>query len=823
MNIVKKINTKNISLALCFLVISAYIILGNCLTFNLGNRLPIKTAEIIAAISCLILLIIHKKDLIKISKDNIKILIWFAIAAIPVIFFDYSLKQSAYGLLYSLRIIATLCVAIAITNVFKKYEISRDKICNYIIYNYLIVVGIGLIQLIFFPVAYDFYDIFYNMGVYFANPDPHVGRLISTYFDPNYLAACLIIPSMLCLNYYAKKGSKLNLLYLVIFITAIVLTVSRSGVLGICIALFIYFISTIRIENKKIEKSKTTIRALAIGIIVATIFAFLTFCTDVRVFKRILGTANDDSTYARISDWSKGLQTISSDEEKAQKKEESEKIKSKNNLVIGIGYNMLGFTEANSSKASSASFGNDSSLLVILITSGTIGSLYFIYVITERLIRAYKERKKYTDNEALIAIIITSLVICNFNNLLFYTLWLLPIFTLLNLKKEKDLNYQEPIFIKKEKYKIGIDGRPLTEKRAGIGNYTYEIIKNLNEIDKENEYYIYSNKEIVLDFELNNNFHKCSSKFKIGTIWLYFILPLKLKKDQIDIFWGTQHCLPKRTDYTKKMKYILTIHDLAIFKFKKIGSFYNTIIQKIIVKKACNNADKIIAISNATKKDIVDICNIPEEKIEVIYNGTNYTEQYGIAEKEEKNILKELEIDNKEYILFLGTIEPRKNVDTIIKAFEILKEKNKKLILVIAGGLGWRYKKTLELIEKSTVKDDIKIIGYVDKTKKEVLYKNSKCFVYPSLYEGFGLPILEAMNGQTIVVTAKNSSLTEVGGECAIYCEEELDENKLAESISKALNMSLEERKNTITKSRELVKKFSWKKTSEAVLNTLKN
>ena len=304
---------------------------------------------------------------------------------------------------------------------------------------------------------------------------------------------------------------------------------------------------------------------------------------------------------------------------------------------------------------------------------------------------------------------------------------------------------------------------------------------------------------------------------------MYFILPLKLKKDQIDIFWGTQHCLPKRTDYTKKMKYILTIHDLAIFKFKKIGSFYNTIIQKIIVKKACNNADKIIAISNATKKDIVDICNIPEEKIEVIYNGTNYTEQYGIAEKEEKNILKELEIDNKEYILFLGTIEPRKNVDTIIKAFEILKEKNKKLILVIAGGLGWRYKKTLELIEKSTVKDDIKIIGYVDKTKKEVLYKNSKCFVYPSLYEGFGLPILEAMNGQTIVVTAKNSSLTEVGGECAIYCEEELDENKLAESISKALNMSLEERKNTITKSRELVKKFSWKKTSEAVLNTLKN
>ena len=95
--------------------------------------------------------------------------------------------------------------------------------------------------------------------------------------------------------------------------------------------------------------------------------------------------------------------------------------------------------------------------------------------------------------------------------------------------------------------------------------------------------------------------------------------------------------------------------------------------------------------------------------------------------------------------------------------------------------------------------------------------------MYPSLYEGFGLPILEAMNGQTIVVTTKNSSLTEVGGECAIYCEEELNENKLAESINKALNMSSEERKNTIAKGKEIVKKFSWKKTAEGVLNTLKN
>lgn len=371
--------------------------------------------------------------------------------------------------------------------------------------------------------------------------------------------------------------------------------------------------------------------------------------------------------------------------------------------------------------------------------------------------------------------------------------------------------------------KIGIDGRPLTEKRAGIGNYTYEIIKKLNEIDTENEYYIYSNKDIVLDFKLNNNFHKCTDKSKIGTLWLYFLLPSLLKRDDIDIFWGTQHCLPKRNKFTENLKYVLTIHDLAIFKFKKIGSLYNTIIQKLIVKRACDDANEIIAISNATKKDIIEICEIPEEKIKVVYNGTNYNEQCNVTKDKEIEVLKKLKLENKKYILFLGTIEPRKNVDTLIKAFEILKEKEKELILVIAGGLGWRYQNTLNLIENSKVKNDIYLIGYVDKETKNILYKNAKCFVYPSLYEGFGLPILEAMNGRTIVVTEKNSSLTEVGGDSALYCDDELDANKLCKVIEKAISINGEERKKIIENGIEIVKRFSWKDTATGILNILKN
>lgn len=473
MSILKNINIKNISLMLCYLIISAYIVLGNCLTFNLGNRMPIKVAEIIAFISCVILFIFHKKDLLKISKSNIKLLIWFAIAIVPIIFLDYTLNQKIYGLLYSARIVATLFVALAINNIFKKYDICINRFLNYIIYNYIIVVIIGIIQVVLFPQAHDFYRIFYKIGVYFSNPDAHLERLVSTYFDPNFLAACLIIPTILSLHNYVNTGKKIYIFYIALFITIIILTVSRSGILGICVALFVYTVCTIKFDKKKIKIDKQTIRACFITVTTAVIFIFFMFCTNVRVFKRILNTAEDESTHARIEDWVGGINSFISKEEVTEKNESGKqeiynenqntaveenknqntvveenknenqnqntiivrdnKKTFKNNILFGIGYNMLGFMESNVDKPSAASFGNDSSLIVIFITSGIVGLIYFIGLVGTWLIRKYGNRMKNTVDIALIAIILSALIICNFNNLLFYTLWLMPIFVLLNM------------------------------------------------------------------------------------------------------------------------------------------------------------------------------------------------------------------------------------------------------------------------------------------------------------------------------------------------------------------------------------------------------
>lgn len=430
---IKGINTRKISLILCYLTIGAYIILGNCMTFNIGNRMPIKLAEIIALFSCIILLVLHKKDVIKIEKNNLKIVFWFVLATLPMFIYDYKLKEMAYGLLYSIRIIATLAVVILITNVLKKYEEQTDNICKFLICCYIVVSIIGIIQLIFFPQAYDFYDIFYNIGVYFSNPDPHIDRLISTYFDPNFLAACIMIPTILSLNYYTRTGQKRYLALVAFFITIIVLTVSRSGTAGLCVALFIYAICTIRIKDKKIIIDKFTKRAFGVMIATAIIFIILALFTNVRVFKRILGTLDDESTYARVSDWSNGAKIIESQEETEDLDVEQEET----NLFWGIGYNMIGFTKTNADKVSASAFGNDSSLMLIAISSGVIGSAYFAYVLVSRLIVGFKEINKYKMNISVITIILTSLLICNFNNLLFYILWLFPIFILLNINKEE--------------------------------------------------------------------------------------------------------------------------------------------------------------------------------------------------------------------------------------------------------------------------------------------------------------------------------------------------------------------------------------------------
>lgn len=371
--------------------------------------------------------------------------------------------------------------------------------------------------------------------------------------------------------------------------------------------------------------------------------------------------------------------------------------------------------------------------------------------------------------------------------------------------------------------KIGIDARGLDGNKAGIPKYIEEIIKEFNSFTNENnEYVLYSSRAIKINYDLKDNIIIKDGNKRLGSFWLYLKLPKILKEDSIDVFWGTQHCLPKRNKYTKNIKFVLTIHDLAIKKLKTVGSIKNTIIQMLFLKKSIKNADKIIAISEATKKDIIEIYNIKEDKINVIYNGTNFEESLAINEKAKSEIQDKFKIKDTPYIFFLSTIEPRKNVETLIKAFNYIKKKENNLKLIIAGGLGWKYEKVIKLFEESPYKEDIVMPGYISKEEKDYLYQNAECFVYPSLYEGFGLPILEAMARRTLVITANNSSLPEVGGDVAFYYNNVLDYEELGNKILEIMKLDENQKQKRIEAGLEQAKKFTWEKCAKETLDILK-
>lgn len=366
---------------------------------------------------------------------------------------------------------------------------------------------------------------------------------------------------------------------------------------------------------------------------------------------------------------------------------------------------------------------------------------------------------------------------------------------------------------------IGIDARPLiSDKPSGIGVYLSEVLNVFKNSSNDNNFILYSNKPISSKYSFPNNFQIKVIPGKIGTLWLRYIIPRSLVLDDVDVFWGTQHILPKRNN---KIKYILTVHDLSLIINPSWGSIKNAIMQNLFTKASIRDADILIADSKSTKKDIERLCKVQSNKIKTIYLGG--VERYlNFDDKLVKATLEKYNITNK-FFYYVGTIEPRKNIGTIVKAFERVCNFYPNIQLVLSGGLGWKYKPILELIEKSTVSKNIVRTGYISTVEKAILLNNAQAFVFPSHYEGFGIPVLEAMTQGTLVITARNSSLCEVGGDAAFYMENESDSDELEKLMETILSMPKEARIFRIEHGLQIAKAFSWdvcaRKTMDILIN----
>jgi glycosyltransferase involved in cell wall biosynthesis len=263
----------------------------------------------------------------------------------------------------------------------------------------------------------------------------------------------------------------------------------------------------------------------------------------------------------------------------------------------------------------------------------------------------------------------------------------------------------------------------------------------------------------------------------------------------------------------------VVIHGLEYEFMPEAYSSWERLYMRFSIKKSCQWAQKVIAVSKNTKKDLKKIYGVPDEKVKVIYEGydKNYLFPDCLVDGRVPDSQEKFKIQNyKPYLLFVGRLEKRKNIEGIIAAFEIMKEKHKiphKLVLAGKPGYGWE--DIAEKIDNSKYKKDIIQTGFIDEAEKWKLFQEADIFLFPTFYEGFGLPILEAQASGVPVISSNVSSLPEVAGEGALYVSPG-EPSPLSEVVNKLVN-DRELRDAIIKKGHENLERFDWKRCSEEI------
>ncbi len=371
---------------------------------------------------------------------------------------------------------------------------------------------------------------------------------------------------------------------------------------------------------------------------------------------------------------------------------------------------------------------------------------------------------------------------------------------------------------------IGIDGNEANvTKRVGISEYAYWLLHYFARFAMEDKtpgvtFVIYLKHPPVKSLpEETKNW-----KYKIvgpGKFWTQLGLPLNLflSKPRPDIFFSPTHYAPRFSPVPS----VISVMDLSFLKFPELFNKSDLYQLRNWTKYSVKKATKILTISNSSRNDIIETYQVPEEKVATIYPGikqsvTLQPHVYAMNELKAKYSIS----DN--FILFVGTLQPRKNITRLIEAFSKIKENEfeyKDVELVIIGKRGWLYEEILEAPQKYGIENKVKFLEGINDDELTIFYKNALCYVLPSLYEGFGLPVVEAMKHGCPVITSNVSSMPEAGGDAAIYVDPE-DVTDIAEKIVKVVN-DKELRKDLSERGKKQVAQFSWEKTAKETLKVL--
>ncbi|MFH0837781.1 MAG: glycosyltransferase family 1 protein [Patescibacteria group bacterium] len=371
--------------------------------------------------------------------------------------------------------------------------------------------------------------------------------------------------------------------------------------------------------------------------------------------------------------------------------------------------------------------------------------------------------------------------------------------------------------------KIAFDIRGVDGDRGGKGIWTANVLKSILNNDRGNEYYLYTNKDWPNAYKHLPNVHVMNiwgGGLLRGIFWHWRFYKSMLA-NKIDTFIATESYIVPFLHDPKKLKVGLVVHDLVAFKSPAKHQKKATWIERITLKKAVQKSKWIFTVSQYTKKDLIE--RYPEfrllDKVTVVYAGV----RDAFFKRRDSNRIIETQRRynlDPDYIMMAGTLEPRKNIEGALEAYSLISPFNQQRYrFVIVGKKGWYYKKIFQKVKEHKLVGRVKFLEYIPDEDLVTLMQGARLFLFPSFYEGFGLPILEAMANGVPVLASRVSSIPELGVD-AIHYADPYDTVDIADGITQLLDNE-EYCRHLTAKGYEQVKKFSWGQTAQHVINAI--
>jgi glycosyltransferase involved in cell wall biosynthesis len=372
--------------------------------------------------------------------------------------------------------------------------------------------------------------------------------------------------------------------------------------------------------------------------------------------------------------------------------------------------------------------------------------------------------------------------------------------------------------------KIGIDIRNIGRKRTGDETVFFHLVKNLALIDRENEYELFVDRrndgELAdmarrLGTEGLPNFRFVVLEARNKFDWNLLVLPRRLRRSPVDVY-HTQYILPFFVP--RSIRIVQHIHDVSFRAYPKYIHWKDRLFLALLIPRSLRRADGIVAVSEFTKDEICLRYGVDSAKVEVILNalGEDF-ENVSISDEQGRAVRKKYRLPER-FILYLGTLQPRKNVPSLVRAYAAVADRLPGTALVLAGNrAGHHFDPGIDgAVRESGLGDRVVFPGYVDQADMPALMRAASVFAFPSLYEGFGIPLLEAMSQDVPVVASDIPCLREIGGKAAAY----VDAANLAEFSETLYNVSIDSslRERMVRLGRERVRRFSWRRSAESLL-----